>query len=410
MNNIIRIKLYAVIVFFFGISEMNAQQVIEGIHYYTGQPVEVKISDGKIQEINSIEKVTGENPVYIAPGFIDNQVNGFAGVSFAFGDSDLTSEGIEKATRELWKKGVTTYLPTLTTNSTELLTKNFAILGKAVEAENLLGSIPGFHLEGPYINPEDGYRGAHPKQFVKLPDWDEFMQFYEASGENILQVTLAPEMEGGLDFVTKCSQKGIVVALGHHNASAQTVTEAIDRGAKIATHLGNGAANMINRHNNPFWSQLADDRFHISIIGDSFHLLPEEIQTFYKVKGVEKTIITSDVTHYAALEPGEYTTSTGETIELTEEGMLRYPEQNVLYGSASPMTKGVGFVMKVTGCTLAEAVQMGSTNPARLYNLNDRGVMEPGKRADIVLFTLDDFQVNIQETWVMGKKVYENSR
>ncbi|MFO8053578.1 MAG: amidohydrolase family protein, partial [Bacteroidales bacterium] len=113
------------------------------------------------------------------------------------------------------------------------------------------------------------------------------------------------------------------------------------------------------------------------------------------------------VTHYAALEPGEYKTSTGETIELTEEGMLRYPEQNVLYGSASAMTKGVGFVMKVTGCTLGEAVQMGSTNPAKLYNLNDRGIMEPGKRADLVLFTLDDFQVNIQKTWVKGKLVYE---
>jgi len=128
------------------------------------------------------------------------------------------------------------------------------------------------------------------------------------------------------------------------------------------------------------------------------------------VKGPEKTIITSDVTSYAALEPGEYTTQTGETIELTEEGMLRYPAQNVLYGSASPITKGVGHIMKVTGCTLADAVQMASTNPAKLYGLNDRGKLEPGKRADIVLFTLEDFQVNIQETWVKGKKVYENSK
>jgi len=404
------IRLTTVIILFFTLSEMSAQQVIEGIHYYTGQPVQVKIDDGKIQEIISIDKPESENPVYIAPGFFDNQVNGFAGVSFAFGDSELTPEGIEKATSELWKKGVTTYLPTLTTNSIEVLTRNFKLLSKAVDAENIRGSIPGFHLEGPYINPEDGYRGAHPKQFVKLPDWDEFMDLYKASGEHILQVTLAPEMEGGLDFITKCSQKGIVVALGHHNADAETVTAAIDRGARTSTHLGNGAANMINRHYNPFWSQLADDRLNISIICDSFHLLPEEIRTFFKVKGVEKTIITSDVTHYAALEPGEYKTSTGETIELTEGGMLRYPAQNVLYGSASPITKGVGYVMQVTGCTLADAVQMASTNPARLYNLNDRGLLEPGKRADIVLFTLEDFQVKIQETWVKGEKVYENSK
>jgi N-acetylglucosamine-6-phosphate deacetylase len=408
MNKAIELKIYAAfaIFFLFGVFKMNAQ-VIEGIHYHTGQPVQVTVKNGVIENITTLDKPVGENPVYIAPGFFDNQVNGFAGVSFAFGDSDLTPEGIEKATSELWKKGVTTYLPTLTTNSIEVLTRNFELLSKAVDDPKMRGSIPGFHLEGPYINPEDGFRGAHPKQFVKLPDWNEFLKLYEASGKNILQLTLAPEMEGALDLISKCSQEGIVVALGHHNANMETVTAAIDRGAKIATHLGNGAANMINRHRNPFWPQLADDRLNISIICDSFHLLPEEIQVFYKVKGVEKTIITSDVTHYAALEPGEYKTSTGETIELTKDGMLRFPAQNVLYGSASPITKGVGYVMQVTGCTLAEAVQMASTNPARLYNLNDRGLLEPGKRADIVLFTLEDFQVKIQETWVKGKKVYE---
>jgi N-acetylglucosamine-6-phosphate deacetylase len=412
MNKIIRIQIYAVIAIFFlfGIYEMNAQQVIEGIHYHTGQTVQVTVNNGIIEDITTIDKPAGENPVYIAPGFFDNQVNGFAGVSFAFGDSDLTPEGIEKATSELWKKGVTTYLPTLTTNSIEVLTRNFNILADAVHEKNMLGSIPGFHLEGPYINPEDGFRGAHPKQFVKLPDWDEFMKLYEASGKNILQVTLAPEMVGALDFIAACSREGIVVALGHHNADMKTITAALDRGAKIATHLGNGAANTINRHRNPFWPQLADDRLHISIICDGFHLLPEQIKVFYKVKGVEKTIITSDVTHYAALEPGEYKTSTGETIELTKDGMLRFPAQNVLYGSASPITKGVGYIMQVTGCTLANAVQMASTNPARLYNLTDRGLLEPGKRADIVLFTLDDFQLKIQETWVNGKKVYENSK
>ncbi len=395
------------ILIFFGIHEMKAQ-IIEGIHYYTGQPVQVKINNGIIEEITVTDKTIGENPIYIAPGLFDNQVNGFAGVSFALGDSDLTPEGIEKATVELWKKGVTTYLPTLTTNSIEVLTRNFRLLSKAVDDEKLLGSIPGFHLEGPYINPEDGYRGAHPLKFVKLPDWDEFMKLHEASGRNILQITIAPEMEGALNFITKCSQNGIGVALGHHNADMETVRAAIDRGAKIATHLGNGAANMINRHYNPFWSQLSDDRLSVSIICDSFHLLPEEIKVFFKVKGVEKTVLTSDVTHYAALEPGEYKTSTGETVELTPEGLLHYPAQKVLYGSASPITKGVGYVMKVTGCTLGEAVQMASTNPARLYNLNDRGTLEPGKRADIILFTLKDYQVDVQKTWVKGNLVYEN--
>lgn len=395
----------------FGFIETNAQQMIEGIHYATGKPVQIKIENGKITEIKSINKLNDENAkTYISPGFFDNQVNGFAGVSFAFGESDLTKEGIEKATSELWKKGVTTYLPTLTTNSQEVLVRNFKILANSVNDEKLRGSIPGFHLEGPYINPEDGYRGAHPKQFVRLPNWNEFMEMYNASNGKILQVTIAPELDGAQDFIKKCSEKDIVVAVGHHNANKEQLDLAVKNGAKTSTHLGNGCANMINRHINPLWPQLANDDLMISIICDGFHLLPEEIKVFYKTKGVDKTIITSDVTSYAALEPGQYKTETGETIELTKEGKLYYPAQNVLYGSASPITKGVGHVMEVTGCSLANAIQMASTNPAKLYNLNDRGLLEVGKRADLVIFTLDDFKVNIQKTYVKGELVYDNSK
>lgn len=347
--------------------------------------------------------------MYVAPGLIDNQVNGFAGVSFSLGGSDLTVEGIVKATRELWKTGVTTYLPTLTTNSRKMMLDNLKLLNKAMENEELAGSIPGFHLEGPYINPEDGYRGAHPIQFVRLPDWEEFMELYEASGRHILQITLAPEMEGALDFISRCTEMGIVVALGHHNAPAEIVTAAIDRGAKIATHLGNGAANMINRHHNPFWSQLADDRLHISIICDGFHLLPEEIRVFYKVKGVDKIVLTSDVTSFATLNPGMYQTQTGETIELTEEGLLHYPEQNCLYGSASPLTKSVEYISKVTGCSLTDSIRMASANTAQVIGLDDRGRLEPGLNADLILFSLNDSKITIHKTFVNGEIVYDSS-
>ena len=402
---------FSIIFFMMNYYSINAQQTVEGLHYITGKPVQVKIENGKIASIKEIKKLNDENAkTYIAPGFFDNQVNGFAGVSFAFGESDLTPEGIKLATSELWKKGVTTYLPTLTTNSQEVLVTNFKLLANAVNDDKLLGSIPGFHLEGPYINTEDGFRGAHPKQFVRLPDWNEFMEMYTASGENILQVTISPEIEGAQEFIKKCTEKGIVVAVGHHNANKEQLNLAVKNGAKISTHLGNGCANMINRHYNPFWSQLANDDLMISIICDGFHLLPEEIQVFYKVKGVDKTIITSDVTSYAALPPGQYKTQTGETIELTPEGKLHYPAQQVLYGSASPITKGVGYVMKVTGCSLADAIQMASTNPAKLYNLTDRGTLESGKRADLVLFSMQDFELQIQKTIVKGELVYDISK
>ena len=382
-------------------------EAVTGLFYADNKPVEIIIKNGTISAIKSIAHLPDQSrDLIIAPGFIDNQVNGYAGVSFTFGGGELTSEGVKKAAGELWKTGVTTFIPTLTTNSNELLTKNFTLLAGVIDDPELLGSIPGFHLEGPYISPVDGFRGAHPLSYARKPDWNEFMGFYKAADSRIIQVTLAPETEGALDFISRCKDAGIIVGLGHHNADAETIAEAIDRGAGIATHLGNGCANMINRHLNPLWPQLADDRLMISIIGDGFHLNPEEIKVFYKTKGPDKTIITSDVTSYASLPPGKFINVEGDTLELTPEGMVRYPAQNVLAGSASPLIKGIANVRKVTGCTLEEAVNMVTINPARLYGFDDRGILEPGKRADIVLFRIVENEIVIEKTIVNGKVVY----
>jgi len=195
------------------------------------------------------------------------------------------------------------------------------------------------------------------------------------------------------------------VALGHHNGSMEIITRAIDAGAAISTHLGNGCANMINRHVNPLWPQLADDRIKASIICDGFHLRPEEVRVFYKVKGTAGIILTSDVTRYAGMKPGTYDAD-GKTIELTADGMIKYPAQNVLAGAASPITKGVGNIMRFTQCTLRDAITMASTNPARLYGLDDRGEIAPGKRADLILFTVKDNVLHIKQTLVAGEVVY----
>ncbi len=170
VRTIIRLTFSLVLLSFFNCT--NAQQIIEGLHFATGKPVQVEIQDGKILEIRNIKKLSNKNSnLIIAPGFFDNQVNGFDGISFSLGGGDLTLEGVHQATKALWKRGVTTYLPTLTTNSREIFIKNFSILAKAKDDGNLLGSIPGYHLEGPYISPFDGYRGAHSKRFVRKHDW-----------------------------------------------------------------------------------------------------------------------------------------------------------------------------------------------------------------------------------------------
>ncbi|HAZ02139.1 MAG: hypothetical protein A2W90_22675 [Bacteroidetes bacterium GWF2_42_66] len=398
---------------------VSSPKRVEGINYLDHSPVSVEFENGIITRIERLDKLSdNRNPLYIAPGLVDIQINGYISISFALEGADTTAAGtgkltvadVKKVTEALWKEGVTTYFPTLTTNSQDLLLRNIAVLTSAKNDPSLLGSVPGFHLEGPYISAVDGYRGAHPKEHVRTPDWKEFLELYDAAEGKILLVTLAPEIDGAFEFIRKCREIGIVVSLGHHNGSAEIIKQAIDNGAELATHLGNGCAGLVNRHSNPIWPQLADSRLMISIIADGFHLPAEILQVFYRAKGSNNIIITSDITSYAGLPAGQYKIKSGETIEKGTDGSLRFSGmEGGLYGSASDLTKGVGHIMKVTGCSLAEAIQMTTTNPARLHNLNDRGKLEPGKRADIILFSMDDFNMKIRKTIVHGKLVYESN-
>ncbi|HUV13712.1 MAG TPA: amidohydrolase family protein [Acidobacteriota bacterium] len=378
---------------------------IEGLLYLDKSPVSIEVVDGKISQIirkDSLDDPALEN-AYIAPGLIDNQVNGYASVSFT--SADLTAELVGKATRAQWKEGVTTYLPTVTTGPHETILKSFEALAEARLDPEISKSIPGFHLEGPYISPVDGYRGAHPSRWVRPPDWQEFLQYNKASGNRILQVSLAPEVEGGMDFLRKCIASGIRVALAHHNGSAETIRVAIDEGAVISTHLGNGCANTIHRHDNPLWPQLADDRLMASIIVDGFHLRPEEVQVFFKVKGPGRIIATSDVTKFAGMPPGEYEVD-GDKVVMTPEGMLKLPSQDVLYGASLPLRTAIGNLMRFTGCSLADAVHVMTRNPAQLYGLEDRGEIKTGKRADLIVFTFRKGRAEIMKTYLAGNVVY----
>jgi N-acetylglucosamine-6-phosphate deacetylase len=375
---------------------------VEGLLYLDGEPVSIEIVDGKIAQIKALASSTGFPEVYLAPGLIDIQVNGYMGVDFS--DQELTRELLLEATEALWKEGVTTYLPTLITRDQERLEKSFSLLAGILEDEQMGMSIPGFHLEGPYLSPVQGYRGAHPEQYIRLPDWDEFSALQEAARGGIRLITVAPEMEGAIPFIGKCKDNGVVVSLGHHNGTAEIIDQAVDAGASLSTHLGNGCANEINRHHNPLWPQLANDGLSISIIADGSHLTKEELRTFYKVKGAEGCILVSDALSFAGLPLGEYEKD-GLTYLLTED-VVKYPAENVLAGAVQPVSKCVSNMMRFTQCDLKDAIGMASTSPARLMGLDHLGEIAPGKRADLIMFTLEDGDLVIQKTMVAGEVVY----
>jgi N-acetylglucosamine-6-phosphate deacetylase len=233
-----------------------------------------------------------------------------------------------------------------------------------------------------------GLRGAHLEKYIRPPDWDEFSAMQEAAGQGIKLITLAPEAPGAIHFIRKCSEAGVVVSLGHHNGTTGIIRQAVDAGASASTHLGNGCANLINRHENPLWPQLAEDRLTVTLIADGFHLNREELQCFYRMKGIERTVLVSDALDLAGLPPGEYTR--GERTVVLTPDVAKYPAENVLAGAASPLITGVSNMMKFTRCSLGEAIQMASTNPAKMIGLHDRGEIKLGKRADLILFTIED--------------------
>jgi N-acetylglucosamine-6-phosphate deacetylase len=386
--------------------EKKTQFVVSGIHYATGKPVSLEIRDGRIINITEPERLQeNEMNLIIAPGLIDNQINGYANIDFS--GKNLTAAGVIYAAEAIWKEGVTTFLPTLITGSHETLIENFSVLNEALISDGrVAGSVPGFHLEGPFISPDEGYRGCHPVQHIRKPSWDEFTIYRKAAGGKIIQVTLAPELEGAMEFIRLCKKNGIIVAMGHTNSTSDDIKKAVDAGVTLSTHLGNGCANFIHRHNNPIWPQLANENLTATIIADGLHLLPEELIVFLKVKGRDKLILTSDVIFLAGMPPGIYTFLESE-VELTSDGMLRNTALNCLAGASFPLRTGVGNMMKFTGCSLGDAVNMASRNVAGIYGLNDRGSLSIGKRADIILFESEASQLKIRKTYLEGELVFQ---
>ena len=321
-----------------------------------------------------------------------------------FSGPDLTVEGIKKVTKALWKDGVTAYFPTIITSDPDRIKKNLAILAKAKEDPEIKSSIVGFHLEGPYISPVKGFRGAHLEKYIKLPDWKEFQEFQKAANDQIKLITVAPEIEGAIPFIKKCVSSGVVVSLGHHNGSASDVLKAVEAGATMATHLGNGCANEINRHFNPIWPQLSNDNLVASFIVDGFHLTKEEVRSFYKAKGVDNSILVSDALDLAGLPPGEYIR--GERKLLLTPDVVKLPEEDVLAGAASPISKCVGVMMDYTECSLQQAIQMASSNPARMFKLEHLGTIKKNNSANLILFTMENNKIDIKKTYIEGALVH----
>jgi N-acetylglucosamine-6-phosphate deacetylase len=247
----------------------------------------------------------------------------------------------------------------------------------------------GIHLEGPYISPVDGPRGAHSLADVRSPDWEEFLALQEAAEGRIRIVTLAPELPDAIPFIEKLAAEGVVVALGHTGADSGEIAAAVAAGARLSTHLGNGAHALLPRHPNYLWDQLACDELWASIIPDGHHLPAAVVKTIVRTKGVGRILLVSDAVHLAGLVPGEYN-FLGHPVELTDKGRVQLRGTPYLAGSALHLVEGLGKVIAFAGVSLEEAVQMATQNPRRLLGIRAEGHgLLPGSPADLLLLSGD---------------------
>lgn len=379
--------------------------LITARHYRTDQPVQLELNGGIIEKIHPVSTAADASCPCIGPGLMDLQVNGYKGVDF--NDPPVGEGNIQELVHSLWEQGVTSFFPTVITNSGPQIIHALKDIVLACEKDPEAGqSVCGIHLEGPFISPQDGPRGAHDKAYVQPPDWDLFSAWQEAAEGKIRLITLSPEWPGSNAFIEKCVQSGVKVSIGHTAADATQIQEAVAAGATLSTHLGNATHLLLPRHPNYIWEQLASETLWASIIADGFHLPDAVLKVFLKVKQ-GKSFLVSDTTRFAGLSPGIYTTHIGGKVKLDPEGRLSvYETPQALAGSAKSLLWCVEHLVKKEICTLAAAWDLASVQPAAFLGDLQPDALAPGMPADLVLFGKTEQGIRVLQTIKSGKIVF----
>ena len=374
----------------------------------------VELSGGAILDGVEEQISAPANGNYVTPGFIDIQVNGYAGADFC--DPHAPLKDIAHAIQVLLSTGVTRFFPTVITNGPDEILGALRNIVRAKRELPFGRAMEAIHVEGPHISPIDGPRGAHPKRWVRPPSIDEFNRWQEAADDNIRLVTLSAEWPETPRYIEHAVSTGVVVAIGHQQATHDQIKEAVQAGATLSTHLGNGAHQVLPRHPNYLWQQLAEDRLAASLIADGVHLGDDFLNVALRAKGVERAILVTDAAMPTGCAPGNY--RLGE-VEVTlhpatpdRPARITVRDSDRLAASALSMDHGVEHLMRVGRLSLRDAVTMATRNPARVGRVSGRQRgLQPGERSDVIEFAFDKAtkSINILRTWLDGELVFERA-
>ena len=360
----------------------------------------LKIEGGKIADIfyGSLEKEESDQIIdlkggYISPGWIDIHCHGAVG----YDTMDADGEGIKKISQFKASQGVTGFIPTGITAPFDQIEGAVDLLEK-IKGEVAGASILGFHMEGPFINPEK--KGAHQEKLIVPADKEMTRRLAEKITGKLI-VTTAPEMDGAIEYIEEMSKEGVLVAIGHSNGNYQDVISAQQAGATHAVHTFNGMKGLHHREPGVVGA-IMDSPLVSEVIADGIHLHPAVIRILSKLKLPEKMVLVTDAMRAAGLEDGEYDLGGLNVIKRGQEARL---EDGTLAGSTLTLQRAVQNAVNLVGLTIVDAVAMAATNPAKLLGLSDKGLIGVGKDADLTLLTP---QLEVRETIIGGEIVYSN--
>jgi N-acetylglucosamine-6-phosphate deacetylase len=374
----------------------------KGLETSTNDFIEIQ-GDSVISNVDPVLEAP-DNASWIAPGFIDLQVNGFAGVDYNAPSSPMSE--IARSIRASFSTGVTRFFPTVITGSPEDMLGALKNLARARETLVEGPAMEAFHVEGPHISVYDGPRGAHPARWVRPPDLEEFRRWQDAAQGNVRLVTLSPEWPGSTQYIEALAREGVVISIGHTRATREQIDDAVRAGATLSTHLGNGADAVLPRHPNYIWEQLAEDKLAASFIVDGHHLPDSFLRVALRAKGIERSILVTDAVMPALCAPGNY--RLGEVdVELKDDQRVVLKGGTRLAGSSLRMDAAISNVMRIAGLSLTEAIAMATVNPARVGRIGGRiRGLRSGDRSDVVRFRIGEGRLRVIETYMGGNLVF----
>ena len=337
-------------------------------HLVTGRGVRVTWKDGVIARVEPSDSPVPED-VWIAPALFDLQVNGYAGVDFQ--QDNLELEQLREAVRALREAGCSRFLLTLITDEWPALMARFRRFRELRARDpGLCSAIAGWHIEGPFLSAEPGYCGTHDRGLMLDPTPERMRELIGTAGGDPVLLTLAPERAGAIRAIEMAVAAGFRVSLGHTNAPADVLQRAVAAGARMFTHLGNGCAADLNRHDNILWRVLDGLDVFPSLIPDGIHVAPALFRLFHRLLPADKVCYTTDAMSAAGAGPGYF--SLGKRrLQVGPDGIVKEPGTPYLSGSALCPFDGVLRAARMLGCSWQESWKRFSTAPALAMGLPD---------------------------------------